>query len=48
MGPGAKNETLIAQVAELAEAKVRDAYQTREKSARQQKLKSLSAKSWPA
>jgi len=38
----AKNEALIAQVAQLAEAKVRDAYQTREKSARQQKLKSLS------
>ncbi|MEN3274271.1 MAG: polyribonucleotide nucleotidyltransferase, partial [Massilia sp.] len=40
--PAPKNETLIAQVAQLAEAKVRDAYQTREKSARQQKLKSLS------
>ncbi|MFC5462072.1 polyribonucleotide nucleotidyltransferase [Massilia niabensis] len=39
----AKNETLIAQVSELAAAKIRDAYQTREKSARQQKLKSLSA-----
>ncbi|MGB9107855.1 MAG: polyribonucleotide nucleotidyltransferase [Telluria sp.] len=41
--PAPKNETLIAQVAQLAEAKVRDAYQTREKSARQQKLKSLSS-----
>lgn len=40
--PAPKNEALIAQVAQLAEAKVRDAYQTREKSARQQKLKSLS------
>ncbi|CAH0313457.1 Polyribonucleotide nucleotidyltransferase [Massilia sp. Bi118] len=40
--PAPKNETLIAQVSQLAEAKVRDAYQTREKSARQQKLKSLS------
>jgi len=39
----AKNETLIAQVTELASAKIRDAYQTREKSARQQKLKSLSS-----
>ena len=39
----AKNETLIAQVSELASAKVREAYQTREKSACQQKLKSLSS-----
>jgi polyribonucleotide nucleotidyltransferase len=39
----AKNDTLIAQVTELASAKVREAYQTREKSARQQKLKSLSS-----
>lgn len=39
----AKNETLIGQVAALADAKIRDAYQTREKSARQQKLKSLSS-----
>ena len=38
----AKNETLIAQVAQLADAKIRDAYQTREKSLRQEKLKSLS------
>lgn len=41
--PAPKNETLIAQVAQLADAKIRDAYQTREKSARQQKLKSLSS-----
>ncbi|WP_322399605.1 polyribonucleotide nucleotidyltransferase [Massilia luteola] len=40
--PAPKNETLIGQVAQLADAKIRDAYQTREKSARQQKLKSLS------
>jgi polyribonucleotide nucleotidyltransferase len=40
--PAPKNEALIAQVAQLADAKIRDAYQTREKSARQQKLKSLS------
>ena len=39
----AKNEILIGQVAALADAKIRDAYQTREKSARQQKLKSLSS-----
>ncbi|QNA89728.1 polyribonucleotide nucleotidyltransferase [Massilia sp. Dwa41.01b] len=39
----AKNETLIGQVAQLASEKIRDAYQTREKSARQQKLKSLSS-----
>ncbi|WP_306397277.1 polyribonucleotide nucleotidyltransferase [Telluria beijingensis] len=41
--PAPKNEELIARVGELAGAKVRDAYQTREKSARQQKLKSLSS-----
>ena len=40
--PPARNEALIASVNELAGAKVRDAYQTREKSARQQKLKSIS------
>jgi polyribonucleotide nucleotidyltransferase len=40
--PAPKNEALIAQVAVLADAKIRDAYQTREKSARQQKLKTLS------
>ena len=40
--PAPKNEALIARVGELAGAKIRDAYQTREKSARQQKLKSLS------
>jgi polyribonucleotide nucleotidyltransferase len=38
----AKNEPLIARVAALATDKVREAYQTREKSARQQKLKTLS------
>ncbi|WP_020652996.1 polyribonucleotide nucleotidyltransferase [Massilia niastensis] len=41
--PAPKNEALIARVAELADAKIRDAYQTREKSVRQQKLKSLSS-----
>ena len=41
--PAPKNEALIARIGELAGAKVRDAYQTREKSARQQKLKSLSS-----
>jgi len=41
--PAPKNEELIARVGELAGAAVRDAYQTREKSARQQKLKSLSS-----
>ncbi len=40
--PAPKNEELIARVAQLADAKIRDAYQTREKSARQEKLKSLS------
>ncbi|MEX5747152.1 polyribonucleotide nucleotidyltransferase [Massilia sp. X63] len=40
--PAPKNEELIARVNELAGAAVRDAYQTREKSARQQKLKSIS------
>ncbi|MCC2955788.1 polyribonucleotide nucleotidyltransferase [Massilia sp. IC2-477] len=41
--PAPKNEQLIARVSDLAAEKVRDAYQTREKSARQQKLKSISA-----
>ena len=41
--PAPKNEELIARIGELAGEKVRDAYQTREKSARQQKLKSLSS-----
>jgi len=41
--PAPKNEELIARVGDLAGAKIRDAYQTREKSARQQKLKSLSS-----
>ncbi|MFN3791081.1 polyribonucleotide nucleotidyltransferase [Massilia sp.] len=41
--PAPKNEDLIARVNDLAAEKIRDAYQTREKSARQQKLKSISA-----
>ena len=41
--PAPKNEELIARVSDLAAEKIRDAYQTREKSARQQKLKSISA-----
>lgn len=41
--PAPKNEQLIARVGDLAAEKIRDAYQTREKSARQQKLKSISA-----
>ena len=41
--PAPKNEELIARVTDLAAEKIRDAYQTREKSARQQKLKSLSS-----
>ena len=41
--PAPKNEELIARVTDLAAEKVRDAYQTREKSLRQQKLKSLSS-----
>ncbi len=41
--PAPKNEELIARVNDLAGAAIRDAYQTREKSARQQKLKSISA-----
>ncbi|MEW6762388.1 MAG: polyribonucleotide nucleotidyltransferase [Pseudomonadota bacterium] len=41
--PAPKNEELIARVGDLAAEKIRDAYQTREKSARQQKLKSISA-----
>ena len=39
----AKNETLIAQVAELASEKIRDAYQTKDKKARTAKLKSAFA-----
>jgi polyribonucleotide nucleotidyltransferase len=41
--PAPKNEALISRVSALADAKIRDAYQTREKSARQAKLKSLSS-----
>ncbi|UVW27589.1 polyribonucleotide nucleotidyltransferase [Massilia sp. H6] len=41
--PAPKNEELIARVNDLASEKIRDAYQTREKSSRQQKLKSLSS-----
>ncbi|WP_027867692.1 polyribonucleotide nucleotidyltransferase [Massilia alkalitolerans] len=41
--PAPKNEELIARVNDLAAASIRDAYQTREKSLRQQKLKSISA-----
>ncbi len=41
--PAPKNEELIARVTDLAAEKIRDAYQTREKSGRQQKLKSLSS-----
>ena len=41
--PAPKNEELIARVSDLAGAAIRDAYQTREKSLRQQKLKSISA-----
>jgi polyribonucleotide nucleotidyltransferase len=40
--PAPKNEELIGRVAQLADAKIRDAYQTRDKQARQTKLKSLS------
>jgi polyribonucleotide nucleotidyltransferase len=41
--PAPKNEALIARVAELADAKIRDAYQTRDKQARTAKLKTLSS-----
>ena len=37
--PAAKNETLLAKVAEVAEPQLREAYQLREKQARSQKLK---------
>ena len=37
--PAPKNEALIARVAHFAEAKIRDAYQTRDKQARTAKLK---------
>ena len=41
--PPAKNETLIARVTELAEAKLREAYQTKDKQARTAKLNTVSA-----
>ena len=41
--PPAKNEPLIARIAELAEAKLRDAYQTKDKQARTAKLNAVSA-----
>ncbi|SNT21173.1 polyribonucleotide nucleotidyltransferase [Noviherbaspirillum humi] len=41
--PPAKNETLIARVTELAEGKLREAYQTKDKQARTAKLKDVSA-----
>jgi polyribonucleotide nucleotidyltransferase len=39
----AKNEALIGRVAHFAEAKLRDAYQTRDKQARTDKLRAASA-----
>jgi polyribonucleotide nucleotidyltransferase len=41
--PPPKNEGLIARVKELADAKIRDAYQTRDKQARTAKLKALTS-----
>ncbi|MDO8299178.1 polyribonucleotide nucleotidyltransferase [Lacisediminimonas sp.] len=41
--PAAKNEALIAQVTELAEAKLREAYQVKDKQARTARLKEVSA-----
>ncbi|GAB3544667.1 polyribonucleotide nucleotidyltransferase [Noviherbaspirillum agri] len=41
--PAAKNDVLIARVTELAEAKLRDAYQTKDKQARTAKLNTVSA-----
>ncbi|AKM29138.1 polyribonucleotide nucleotidyltransferase [Pandoraea faecigallinarum] len=41
--PAAKNDALIAQVTELAEGPLRAAYQTREKQARTQQLRTVSA-----
>ncbi|KIF82304.1 polyribonucleotide nucleotidyltransferase [Noviherbaspirillum autotrophicum] len=41
--PPAKNEVLIARVTELAEAKLREAYQTKDKQARTAKLNSVSS-----
>ncbi|MGE5622860.1 MAG: polyribonucleotide nucleotidyltransferase, partial [Bacillota bacterium] len=40
--PAPKNEALIARIAELAEAKLRDAYQTKDKQARTAKLNDVS------
>ena len=41
--PAPKNEALISRVTELAEAPLRDAYQTKDKQARTEKLKTVSA-----
>jgi polyribonucleotide nucleotidyltransferase len=41
--PAAKNEALIAQVTELAEGKLREAYQIKDKQARTARLKEVSA-----
>ncbi|HEY8606841.1 MAG TPA: polyribonucleotide nucleotidyltransferase [Noviherbaspirillum sp.] len=41
--PAAKNETLIARITELAEGKLREAYQTKDKQARTAKLNTVSA-----
>jgi polyribonucleotide nucleotidyltransferase len=41
--PAPKNEALIARVAQAAEAKIREAYQIRDKQARTQKLKDTTA-----
>ena len=41
--PPAKNEALIARISELAEAKLQDAYQTKDKQARTAKLNTVSA-----
>jgi len=42
-GPPAKNEALIARVTQLAEAKLREAYQTKDKQARTAKLRNVAA-----
>lgn len=41
--PAPKNEVLIARVTELADAKLRQAYQTKDKQARTEKLKSVTS-----
>jgi len=41
--PPAKNEPLIARVTELAEGKLREAYQTKDKQARTEKLKTVTS-----